>query len=119
MNVFCCYRFGFNPAESFVVPADVAEHFAAVKESGSKKEADYNALFAAYEVTDDNHYNSPTILLDYWPTVLLGYWPTGAIGQRYSIAWRKCLYTPVWEKTTGWALPLCAGCSAGRLRVDC
>lgn len=41
--------FGFNPEEHFTVPADVTEHFAAVKESGSKKEADYNTLFAAYE----------------------------------------------------------------------
>lgn len=48
---FVWFRFGFNPEEHFTVPADVTEHFAAVKESGSKKEADYNTLFAAYEVT--------------------------------------------------------------------
>lgn len=50
---FVWFRFGFNPEEHFTVPAEVTEHFAAVKESGSKKEADYHTLFAAYEVTCD------------------------------------------------------------------
>ena len=32
------------------MPADVSNHFASVKELGSKKEAEYNALFTRYEV---------------------------------------------------------------------
>ncbi|CAM9364523.1 unnamed protein product [Ascophyllum nodosum] len=41
--------FGFDPEASFVVPEDVSELFAGVKESGIKKETEYNKLFAAYE----------------------------------------------------------------------
>ena len=35
-----------------MVPEDVSELFAGVKESGIKKETEYNKLFAAYEVID-------------------------------------------------------------------
>lgn len=43
-------RFGFNPSESFVVPADVRTFYKKLQEDGAKREEEYNALFATYEV---------------------------------------------------------------------
>jgi len=42
--------FGFDSSESFVVPSEVADFYAAVTEKGAKKEQEFNALFATYEV---------------------------------------------------------------------
>lgn len=41
--------FGFNPSESFVVPADVRTFYKKLQEDGAKREEEYNALFATYE----------------------------------------------------------------------
>lgn len=40
--------FGFNPDESFVIPQEVAQHFAAKKEEGAQKEASWNELMDKY-----------------------------------------------------------------------
>ncbi|CAM9952949.1 unnamed protein product [Pylaiella littoralis] len=41
--------FGFDPAESFVVPADVSTMYAGVQKQGAGKEKKFDALFQAYE----------------------------------------------------------------------
>ncbi|CAM9570443.1 unnamed protein product, partial [Phaeothamnion confervicola] len=41
-------KFGFDPDQSFFVPAEVAELYGACKEAGQKKHADFDEMFAAY-----------------------------------------------------------------------
>lgn len=48
--LFPSSRFGFNPSESFVVPSDVADFYEKLQAQGTRKETDFNALFATYEV---------------------------------------------------------------------
>ena len=83
----CCPRFGFNPEEHFTVPADVTEHFAGVKESGSRKEADYHTLFAAYEVTHitayQTHCTTSLLIPTDGPTITQQYWSLFSASQQY------------------------------------
>ncbi|OHT10124.1 transketolase family protein [Tritrichomonas foetus] len=41
-------RFGYNPEESFVVPQEVYDHYAKVRENTAKKVSDWNSLFQEY-----------------------------------------------------------------------
>ncbi len=54
LSFFVLFRrrvsFGFDSSKSFVVPSEVADFYSAVAERGAKKEQEFNALFATYEV---------------------------------------------------------------------